>query len=81
MVTDVRIAVQFISHCVISAVPWQNLGGNEAVNAVTATVFSLTQNLITQILKLINLTSGSVQSEAIQVLELRFWDNFTCVRP
>jgi len=32
-------ALQFISHCVVSAVPWQNLGGNEAVNAVTTTVF------------------------------------------
>jgi len=39
MVTDVRITIQFISHCVVSAVHWENLGGNEAVNAVTTTVF------------------------------------------
>ena len=32
MVTDVRITAQFISQCVVFAVHWQNLGGNEAVN-------------------------------------------------
>jgi hypothetical protein len=38
MVANVRITVQLISHFVVSVVHWKNIGDNEALKAVTATV-------------------------------------------